>query len=198
MKTLPLSFYRREDTVTVARELLGKILISREGKVITSGRIVETEAYSSRNDRACHAHAGKKTARNEVMFEAGGLAYVYLCYGIHHLFNIVTNKRERADAVLVRAIEPVGGIKHMLRRRGLERLEPRVSNGPGSLTRALGITGADNRRPLTGGRLRIADDGRRLASQEIIASPRVGIDYAGGDAQLPWRFRLRNSPWIGK
>ena len=111
---LPESFYQRTNVVTVARDLLGKVLFTRIDDVVTGGMIVETEAYSWK-ERGCHAYGARKTPRNEIMFAKGGHAYVYLCYGMHHLFNVVTNRDDRADAVLVRAIEPLEGISHMVR-----------------------------------------------------------------------------------
>lgn len=188
---LPASYYQKDDVVSLSKDLIGKVLVSKIGGKLTSGLIVETEAYDGRNDRACHAYGGRMTSRTRVMYESGGRAYVYLCYGIHHLFNIITNKEGLADAILIRALEPVDGIPGMLRRRGMEELAPRICAGPGCVSRALGIsTQAHNRLDLTGDQVWIEDRGIEVASNRIIASPRVGIDYAGEDALLPWRFRL--------
>ena len=187
------SFYQRQKVVTIARDLLGKVLVTRIQGQITAGLIVETEAYSWR-ERGCHAYNQRRTARNEVMFGPGGRAYVYLCYGIHHLFNVVTNEADRAEAVLVRAIEPVDGIDIMLRRTDSERLN-RLTSGPGKLTRALGISRQHNGYSLLGDNIWL-EDGVVLNPRMIDASPRIGIGYAGEDARLPWRFTVRGNSWV--
>jgi DNA-3-methyladenine glycosylase len=193
---LPRSFYLRHDVVDVARDLLGKYLVTEFDGVLTSAKIVETEAYKGSTDRACHAFNYRKTKRTEVMFENGGVAYVYLCYGIHHLFNIITNIEGEPDAVLIRAAEPLEGVEEMLARREMNELETRLTAGPGSLSKALGIrkelTGID----LSDDKIWLEDRGETIDPELIIASPRVGIDYAGEDAKLPWRFRVKNSKWV--
>lgn len=196
---LPHSFYRRPDVVQISRELLGHVLCTKfPGQPLTSGIITETEAYCGRNDKACHANDGLRTKRTEVMYRAGGVGYVYLCYGIHHLFNVVTNVENRADAILVRAIQPLDGIETMLRRRNAESLSPAVSAGPGRLTQALAIktdhTGSD----LTGDTIWIEDRGHTLQDSEISASRRIGVDYAGEHAERPWRFFPNQSKWVSK
>jgi len=193
---LPRSFYLRHDVVDVARDLLGKYLVTEFDGVLTSAKIVETEAYKGSTDRACHAFNYRKTKRTEVMFENGGVAYVYLCYGIHNLFNIITNIEGEPDAVLIRAAEPLEGVEEMLARREMNELETRLTAGPGSLSKALGIrkelTGID----LSDDKIWLEDRGETIDPELIIASPRVGIDYAGEDAKLPWRFRVKNSKWV--
>lgn len=193
---IPRSFYQREDVVQIARDLLGKNLVTEIEGIRTSAKIVETEAYKGSTDRACHAFNYRKTKRTEVMFEAGGVAYVYLCYGIHHLFNIITNTEGEPDAVLIRAAEPLEGVEEMLVRREMSELKSRLTAGPGSLSRALGIrkemTGID----LSDDKIWLEDHGETIDSKLIIASPRVGIDYAGEDAKLPWRFRVKDSKWV--
>ncbi|MEM1158130.1 MAG: DNA-3-methyladenine glycosylase [Verrucomicrobiota bacterium] len=193
---LPLSFYQRRDVVQIARELVGKTLWTQCHGKQTSGRIVETEAYCGKGDLACHAHAGKKTSRNQYMFRAGGIAYVYVCYGIHHLFNIVTNQVDCADAVLVRAIEPLSGVSHMAKRRGLNEHSIHIANGPGKLTRAMGIGKDDAGASLSGKRIWITEAESGRCVHQLTASPRVGIQYAGKDAKLPWRFRLKGSRFV--
>lgn len=136
---LPKSFYQRENVVQIAKELLGKSLHSRISGLHTAGIITEVEAYSGISDKACHANNGIRTPRTEVMYAEGGCAYVYLCYGIHHLFNVVTNVKNRADAVLIRAIQPIEGIDVMLERRGKAKLDKSLTSGPGTLTQALAI-----------------------------------------------------------
>ena len=129
------AFYRRKDVVKIAQELLGKVLVTNFGGVRTSGIIVETEAYAGATDKASHAYKSRRTARTEVMYMNGGTAYVYLCYGIHHLFNVVTNIQDEPHAILIRAIEPLEGIDAMLARRGKEVLQPLLTAGPGALSR---------------------------------------------------------------
>ncbi len=194
---LPLSFYRRDDVTLIARELLGKVLCTNFDGVLTSGIIVETEAYSQR-EKACHAFGGKRTPRTEVFYNDGGLSYVYLCYGIHYLFNIITNAADTADAVLVRAIEPVDGVETMLRRRKMNKMEYRIGAGPGSVSQALGLNKHHNALDLTEDHVWLERRGIRVPEDQIIASPRVGVDYAGDDALLPWRYRIAGSLWVSK
>ncbi|MFZ6050466.1 DNA-3-methyladenine glycosylase [Halocola ammonii] len=193
---LPRSFYQREDVVQIARDLLGKQLVTEIGGVRTSAKIVETEAYKGSTDRACHAFNYRKTKRTAVMFEPGGVAYVYLCYGIHHLFNIITNIEGEPDAVLIRAAEPLEGIEEMLARREMTELKARLTAGPGSLSKALGIRKEQTGVDLTDDQIWLEDYGETISSELIIASPRVGIDYAGEDAKLPWRFRVKENKWV--
>ncbi|HEX6983451.1 MAG TPA: DNA-3-methyladenine glycosylase [Balneolaceae bacterium] len=196
---LPPSFYRRDDVVTIARELVGKVLCTKiNGDSITSGIITETEAYYGRGDKACHANNGTRTKRTEIMYQNGGVAYIYLCYGIHHLFNVVTNVAEKADAVLVRAIEPVDGIKTMLQRRGAKKTTPALTAGPGRLTQALRISTELDGTDLTDNTIWIEDRGIKYTEGELAAKKRVGIDYAGEDAALPWRFYPEESKWVSR
>ena len=192
---LPRSFYEREDVVEIAKELLGKILCTQIDGVFTSGMIVETEAYNGQSDKACHAFNHGKTERNKIMFGEGGFAYIYLCYGIHHLFNVVTNVSGMADAVLIRAIEPMDGVCHILTRRNKTKLERTVGGGPGIASKALGISTLHYGLDLVGDVIWIENRGINISSNQILASPRVGVDYAGEDAQLPWRFRIKDNPF---
>ncbi len=192
---LSTAFYTRPDVVQISRDLLGKILYTNIEDRLCAGRIVETEAYAGENDKACHAHLQRRTQRTEIMFHEGGVAYVYLVYGMHALFNIVTNVAERADAVLVRAVEPLEGIETMQQRRKLEKANHQLTAGPGRLTQAMGIQTSFYGTDLQGDRIWIEDDQFLVSADQIIASPRVGIDYAGEDALLPWRFRIKNNPW---
>jgi DNA-3-methyladenine glycosylase len=193
---LPLDFYRRPDPVVIARELIGKYLFTRLNGVLTGGRIVETEAYAHLNDQACHSHLGRYTARTKIMYEPGGVAYTYLIYGRYTLFNLITNEAGKADAVLIRGLEPTEGIPEMLLRRGIPAVQRNLTAGPGLLTQALGITTAHYGTDLTGDLIWLEDAGEQVAYDDIITSPRVGIDYAGDDAALPWRFRLKSSKWV--
>ncbi len=190
MKPLPRSFYTRSDVLVVARELLGKVLITEFDGVRTAGIISETEAYAGVNDRASHAHGGKRTARNEPMYARGGTTYVYLCYGIHHLFNVVTNHAGIPHAVLVRAILPVEGRAVMAARRKVQRP---TTGGPGTLTQALGIRTRHSGGDLLQGPITIEDRGLCVPDDALSIGPRIGVDYAGADALLPYRFRIAPS-----
>jgi DNA-3-methyladenine glycosylase len=194
MDCLPLSFYQQPDVLAISQQLLGKKLLTCLENELTGGIIVETEAYRAPEDRASHAFGLRRTKRNEAMYQNGGCCYVYLCYGIHILLNIVTNQAEIPHAILIRAIEPTVGIETMLRRRRKHKLDYRLTSGPGAVSQALGITLAHNREPLTGPIIWI-EPGIEIQQDQIIASPRVGVNYAGEDAQLPWRFRVRNNSW---
>jgi DNA-3-methyladenine glycosylase len=191
------SFYQRSDVVKIARELLGKVLFTKVDGVITGGVIVETEAYSWK-ERGCHAFGAKKTNRNAIMFEKGGFAYVYLCYGMYNLFNVVTNREGIADAVLVRALEPLEGIAEMTLRRGSIRDQIHLTSGPGKLTKAMGIDRKLNGKSLLDDEVWLEDRGFRVLPGSIAASPRIGIDYAGEDALLPWRFTIKGNKWLSK
>lgn len=190
-------FYQRSDVVKIARELLGKELYTQIGGIITGGRIVETEAYSWK-ERGCHAYGARKTARNEVMFRKGGFVYVYLCYGLHHLFNVVTNREETPEAVLIRALEPLAGIEEMKLRRTIPGNGFHLTSGPGKLTKALGIGRSFNGKYLLDDEIWIEDSGTKVAKSNIEASERIGIDYAGDDARLPWRFTIKGNAWVSK
>lgn len=196
MKKLPAEFYRRDDVLQVAGELMGKILVTKWNNVTTSGRIVEVEAYAGAIDRASHAYGGRRTARNEVMYELGGLAYVYLCYGIHHLFNVVTHDRDIPHAILIRALEPLQGIDIMLNRTGKEHPEFTLTRGPGNLSKALGISTANSGHSLLSKDLFIGEDGHTYSKKQIGISPRIGVDYAGADALLPYRFYVKGNPYV--
>lgn len=194
---LKVDFYRRDDVVKISRELIGKILCTQIGDdPLTAGRIVETEAYCGRNDKACHANNGLRTERTEVIYHPGGLAYVYLCYGIHHLFNVVTNVDNTADAILVRAVEPVNGMETMLKRRDAKKPTANLTNGPGKLTEALGITTSMSGTDLTGCKIWI-EEGNGKANN-IVSSPRIGVDYAGEHAERPWRFHIKSNSWVSR
>lgn len=182
----------------IARELLGKRLCTRINGVLTAGIIVETEAYSGTNDKACHSHLNRRTKRTEIMYGPPGFAYVYLIYGIYALFNIVTNHIGQADAVLIRALEPADGIEEMLLRRNLQEPETRLTAGPGLLTQALGINTSHYGTDLTGDLIWLEDTGTRFIDEQIVASPRVGVQYAAEDALLPWRFRVKGNRWTSK
>lgn len=195
---LPLEFYQLPDVLQISRQLLGKYLFTHINHKTTGGIIVETEAYRAPEDRASHAYGMKRTKRNEIMYHHGGVCYIYLCYGLHKLFNVVTNQKGIPHAVLIRALEPTIGVDTMLQRRHKDKLEPSLTNGPGALTQALGITLSHNGAQLTGSEIWIEDRGLIIPDKDILTSPRVGIAYAKEDASLPWRFRIKNSRWTSK
>ncbi len=196
MEKLPVAFYQRENVLMIAQELLGKLLVTRWNGKLTSGRIVETEAYNGAVDKASHAFGERRTKRTEVMFGPGGFAYVYLCYGIHHLFNVVTNRQGIPHAVLIRGIEPVAGMEYMLERMNKLKPDYTVGKGPGNVSRALGIHTIHTGHSLLGDELYVADDGMLVEPSHIIASKRIGVDYAAEDAQLPYRFYIKGSAYV--
>ncbi len=198
MNILDNSFYQRTGVLQISQELLGKYLFTEIDGKISGGKVVETEAYAHQGDRATQMHLNRRNTRTDVMYQPGGVAYVYTVYRIHRMFNIIASKEGKPDAVLIRAIEPTKGIDTMKQRRGIED-EKRLAAGPGMLTQALGISTEHYGISLiTGETIWLEDHGEEVKEDNIIASPRVGIDYAGEDAQLPWRFRLKNNPWVSK
>ncbi len=186
MRKLPRQYYTGDDVVAIARDLLGKVLVTELDGIFSAGIICETEAYAGAGDRASHTYAGKRTPRNEMMYADGGTAYVYLCYGIHHLFNVVTNSADIPHAVLIRSIHPVDGIEEMRRRRG--NSTQLTTGGPGTLTQALGIRTAHNGTDLLGDTIYVQDRSITVPSTTVFTSPRIGVNYAGTDALLPYRF----------
>jgi len=174
--------------VQIAKELLGKYLFTRFNKILTGGIIIETEAYAGVTDRASHAFGGRRTARTEIMYSNGGTAYVYLCYGIHSLFNVVTNEKDIPHAVLIRAIHPTHGIDEMLRRRKMNEVKKNLSAGPGTVSEALGIHYSNSGLNLNGKEIWIEDKGIQINKKDIIIGKRIGVDYAKEDALLPYRF----------
>lgn len=185
---LSASFYLRNDVLQVSRELLGKVLSTRIDGRLTKAIITETEAYAGIDDKASHAFGGKRTRRTEPMFQEGGRAYVYLVYGIHHLFNVVSGEAGMPHAVLIRAGTPKTGTRVMLQRRGKDRLDKTLLAGPGSLASALGISTSLTNTSLQSDIIWIEDHGIEIPDRLISARPRIGVDYAGEDAELPYRF----------
>jgi DNA-3-methyladenine glycosylase len=195
MQKLPLSFYLRKDVVKISKELLGKVLVTNWRGELTSGRIVETEAYEGEIDKASHAFKGR-TARTEVIFGEGGRAYVYLCYGIHQMFNIVTNRNDIPHAILIRAVEPIQGIDIMLKRTGKIKLDQTLTRGPGNVGKALGFHTSQCGISLTSDELFIADDGFKVTKSMIGASARIGVDYAGDHAEWHYRFFIKGNKYV--
>jgi DNA-3-methyladenine glycosylase len=193
---LPLSFYQQKNVCNVAKALLGKLLVTSFDGLLTAGRIAETEAYAGVTDKASHAWNGRRTDRTAIMYAAGGVSYVYLCYGIHHLFNVVTHEADTPHAVLIRAIEPVYGIEAMLKRTGKKKPDASLTRGPGNVSKALGIFKQHTGLSLLEKPLFIADDHFKIQPSAIGKSVRIGVDYAGEDALLPYRFYLKGNPYL--
>jgi DNA-3-methyladenine glycosylase len=187
---LPEQFYLSNNVVDIARSLLGKY--------ITGGYIVETEAYNGVIDKASHAYGNRLTSRTQIMFEQGGIAYVYLCYGIHEMFNVVTSVKGEPHAVLIRAINPTIGLDEMLYRRNMAIVKPNLTAGPGSVGKALGISRKLNGVSLQGNEIWIEDRGLTFGDEHIAAVPRVGVAYAAEDALLPYRFYLKGNVYVSK
>ena len=185
---LPLSFYTHNNVLAITRQLLGKYVFTSVNGEVTGGYITEAEAYNGIVDKASHAYGGKRTPRTQTMYAQGGIAYVYLCYGIHQMLNVVTSVEGEPHAVLIRAIKPTHGIDIMLQRRGMSGLKPNLCAGPGTLAKALGIDRGMNGISLNGDTLWIEDRGLTFTDEQIIAAPRIGIDYAAEDALLPYRL----------
>lgn len=185
-------FYMGDDAVKIARDLLGKVLFTNIKNNITAGIITETEAYLGVADKASHAYGGRRTLRTETMYQVGGIAYIYLCYGIHSLFNVVTSKQDIPHAVLVRAVKAYKGIDLMLRRRGLSKLTPQAFVGPGKVSQALGIDYSQSGISLLEKKIWIEDLGFKVSDTDIHAGPRIGVDYAAEDALLPYRFMAKD------
>lgn len=192
-KRLPYTYYQTEDVVGLAQDLLGKFLVTRIDNKLCSGMIVETEAYRGPDDRACHAYNNRRTPRTEVMFSQGGVAYIYVCYGMHHLMNVVTGPNDYAHAILIRALEPTDGLATMAARRNLNVSDSKLTKGPGALSVALGLTsqlsGISLAKPSSP--VWIEDRKIRFQPEEICKSTRIGVESAGDAAHWPWRFFVK-------
>ena len=195
-KKIEASFYLRTNVLDIAAALPGKLLVTRFAGKETIGRIVEVEAYNGIVDKASHAFGDRRTRRTETMYAAGGIAYVYLCYGIHHLFNLVTNVQGIPHAILIRGIEPVKGMKTILKRRNKEKPDYSLGRGPGNVSKSLGISTKHNGCSLLNNNIFIAADGYRIPPDALGTSARIGVDYAGADALLPYRFYIKGNPYV--
>ena len=195
---LPQSYYTRTDVIAISKNLLGKYLFTCIDGLISGGYIVETEAYNGAVDRASHAYGNRLTKRTETMFREGGIAYVYLCYGIHEMLNVVTSTEGHAQAILIRAIEPTAGIEAILLRRGMGKIKSNITAGPGSVAKALGIDRKLNGISLQSDELWIEDRGLSFTDDQIAAVPRIGVAYAGQDALLPYRFYVKGNIYVSK
>lgn len=197
MKKLPRDFYTRSDVLEIARDLLGKKLVvpNNNGSRV-AGIIVETEAYRGPEDRASHAYNGRRTQRTETMYGIGGTAYVYFVYGMYNQFNVVTNVGDTPHAILVRAVEPIAGL-NIMRRRRRGRSEYELTSGPGRLCLAMGIDRKLDKADLLGDRVWI-EEGVSISPRQIARGPRIGIDYAEKWITKPWRFWVRDNPFVSK
>ncbi len=196
VKKLDESFYDRTDVLKISRELLGKILVTHFDGVITSGRIVETEAYAGEADRACHAYGGRRTARTEAVYGPPGTIYIYICYGMHHLFNVVTNKKDIPHVILIRALEPMEGISTMLNRTGKPVQDYTLTKGPGNVSCALGMSKEHSGSNLLSREIYIADDGLKYKKDQILVTKRIGVESAREDAERLYRFIVKGNPYV--
>lgn len=192
------SYYLSPNVVGIAKSLIGKYLFTRIDGLVTGGYIVETEAYNGIVDKASHAYGNRLTPRTSTMFEQGGIAYIYLCYGIHEMLNVVTSVGGQPHAVLIRAIQPTVGLDVMQARRNMAIIKPNITRGPGSVAKALGISRKINGISLQSDTLWIEDQGLIIPDEEIAAAPRIGVDYAGDDALLPYRFYVKRNVYVSK
>lgn len=196
MEKIPLSFYNRKDVVKIARELLGKIVVTNFNGMVTSGRIVETEAYAGLTDKASHSFNGKRTARNEHMYSPPGTAYIYICYGMHQMLNIVTNEKEIPDAVLIRAIEPLKGVEIMADRTAKSESDKTITRGPGNVGKALGIFKHHSGLYLMDEEIYLLDDHQKIPDEKMGISKRIGVESAGIDGLLPYRFYIKGNRYV--
>lgn len=192
---LPRAFYARP-VLAVARDVIGKVLVHATQEGVAAGRVVEAEAYRGPQDRAAHSWRGRRTARTEVMYRTPGLTYMFLVYGMHWQFNLVTTAEGTPHAVLIRALEPIAGAGLMAARRALAAADVRLSNGPGKLCAAMGLDGNHYGADLTCGPLFLTDAG--TATGRVIRSPRIGVDYAGTWAAKPWRFSEAGNRFVSR
>lgn len=193
---LDREFYLREDTVGIARDLLGKLVVVPDSGKRISGMIVETEAYLGIEDRAAHSYGGRRTARTEATYALGGHVYVFFVYGMYYQLNVVTGPVDHPHVVLIRAVEPIEGIDQMRERRG-EMKDRNLTSGPGKLCIALGIDRSLNTADLLGDRIWL-EDFRDLEGDQVLVGKRIGIDYAGEDANRPWRFWISDNQFVSK
>lgn len=196
MKKLTIDFYSRADVIQVAKELLGKIIVTNIDGHKTSARIVETEAYIAITDKASHSYNGKRTERNEHMYGPAGISYVYICYGMHHLFNVVTNNPGTPDAVLIRAAMPLSGIEIMLQRTRKLKADYTLTKGPGNMSKALGISKQHSGVNLQGTKIFLAEDDFVVSQKDLGISKRIGVDGAGEAAMYPFRFYIKGNKYV--
>ncbi|PWG82133.1 DNA-3-methyladenine glycosylase [Pararcticibacter amylolyticus] len=195
---LPLSFYLRDDVVQISRDLIGKQIFTYLDGLLTSAIIVETEAYRGPEDKGSHAFNGRRTARNDIMYYAGGVTYMYICYGIHDMLNIVTGPEGTSHAVLIRALQPVDGLDIMRERRAVYSDDKRLCKGPGALARAMGLNKTHNGLSLLGDQIWLEDRGLEVPEEDIVASARIGLNIDSPYKEIPWRFYIRGNRYVSK
>lgn len=197
-KRLSHDFFLHTDVVQICKSLIGKVLVSTIDDLYTSGIIVEAEAYRGPDDKACHAFNHRRTPRTEVLYKDGGHAYIYICYGIHHLFNIVTAPKEMAHAVLIRALEPLEGKDIMMKRRNMISMEPKITRGPGALSVAMGFNANLSGMNMNSKESKIYIEDRRLVytDEHVKSGTRIGVENAGVSALLPWRFWVKGNKYV--
>ena len=197
-KRIPASYYASHDVNYLAKDLLGKYLCTLIDGSYCSGMIVETEAYRGPDDRAAHSFNNRRTPRTEVMFQQGGVAYIYVCYGMHHLMNVVTAPVDHAHAVLIRALEPADGLEVMSTRRNLKADDSRMTKGPGSLSVAMGLHSGLSGISLfkSSSPVWIEDRGISLKKDEICIGKRIGVESAGEAAHWPWRYFVKGNKYV--
>jgi DNA-3-methyladenine glycosylase len=198
MARLPRSYFLNEDVVGLARDLLGKSLFVNTEDMLTGGIIVETEAYRGPEDVGAHSYNHRRTARNEIMYTDGGVVYMYICYGIHDMLNIVTGPEGTAHAILIRAIEPAVGLEIMRERRKVRNEDSRLCRGPGALAKALALKKVHNGSSLEGNEIWIEDHGLVFGDSEVVAGPRIGLNIAEPYKSIPWRFYVRGSSYVSR
>jgi DNA-3-methyladenine glycosylase len=197
MKQLPKKFFDRHDVVQIAMELLGKLVITNIDGKDTGGRIVETEAYVGLVDKASHSFNGRRTPKNEHMYCSPASSYIYICYGMHQMLNIITNKKDIPDAILIRAIEPLIGLDIMLARSGKAVIDHTLTKGPGNVGKALGLTKANSGKDLMNGEIKLySDDESNIKKASIGISKRIGVESAGADGLLPYRFYIKGNKYV--
>lgn len=195
---VPLSFFQDDDVVSLSSQLVGMHLYTRIDGQLAGGIIVETEAYRGPEDRGSHAYNHRRTARNDVMYSKGGVVYMYICYGIHDMLNIVTGREGDSHAILIRAIEPTTGLEVMRLRRGFVNDDKRLCRGPGALAKALGLGKIHNGASLDGDTVWVEDRGLQLSSDKIVARPRIGLNIDEPYKSIPWRFYIRGNKYISR
>ena len=195
---IPLSFYQSDDVVALSEKLLGKYLFTCVDGELTGGIIVETEAYRGPEDRGSHAYNHRRTARNETMYAQGGVVYMYICYGIHDMLNIVTGKEGESHAILIRAIEPIVGLDVMRLRRGFENDDQRLCMGPGALAKALGLKKIHDGVSLESDLIWIEERESTLVPQDVLARPRIGLNIEEPYKSIPWRFYIKGNRYISR
>ena len=192
------SYYQSDDVVSLSAQLLGKQLFTCVDRELSGGIIVETEAYRGPEDRGSHAYNHRRTARNETMYAKGGVVYMYICYGIHDMLNIVTGQEGQSHAILIRAIEPTVGLEVMRLRRSFEGDDKRLCKGPGALAKALGLKKSHNGISLEGNEIWIEDSGVVIPEENIVACPRIGLNIEEPYKSIPWRFYIKGNKYISK